>query len=74
MLQIVGKCPIETTTGMNGRIMETAAPEANITARAPGVTDISETRSTFNVSSGIADETELMTGNRSLVIEDLPIT
>lgn len=63
---------METTTARNGRIIETTAPDANITARAPGPTDLREPRSIFNVSSGIADETELMTGNRSLVIEDLP--
>ena len=63
---------METTTVRNGRIMETTAPDANITARAPGPTDPRESRLIFKVSSGIADETALMTGNRSLVIEDLP--
>jgi len=73
-VQVTGNRPNATTGTRKGRIIEAAAPDAKVAARAASFTDLRERLSILSVNNGNADATALTTGNRSFVIEDFPIT
>lgn len=72
ILSGVGIRPRDAIAEKNGRIIETRAPDANITARLPRLTLAREARSIFKVRMGMRDATDPAKGIFSLEIEDLP--
>jgi len=69
----IGRRPKEATVAKKGKIIEVAAPDANITARPPRLATLRDVRSTFTVRSGTLDAIALMKGIRILAMPDLPI-
>lgn len=68
---MLGNRPSDAITTKKGRIIDAAAPDANITARALRLTDLSDLRSIFRPRIGILDITSLMIGSFSLATGDL---
>jgi len=68
----IGRRPKEATAPKNGRIIDAAAPEANMTARRPWLADLSDDSLMLRVRSGTVEATLLTRGIRSFAIPDLP--
>ena len=60
MLKDVDNRPTEARTTKNGNIVDAAIPAANIAARSPRLTELSEARLILRVRTGISDPILLM--------------